>query len=265
MPETIPDDHSFDTLFTDKFFSAPPIKSNSAIIDFPLPTSAKTLALFFNAIEAGKECDLYSTPSLPSNISDEMYKDTYIFTLGYDLALMTDDVVPDNRKFYVRKKGDTLEYTVIDPSDQVVTGTIEKLELKKILGTQKQNVLEPFDIEKLRPYLPTILDVTAKKNHTLTTIESSILYYIDSQGKAAAASIFRFDNFRALLPTIMGTETKKHLTSKETDALKRSLNESELEGLVKGLLSAPVTVPTKLGKFLIKTALDALKEKKSGQ
>ena len=52
---------------------------------------------------------------------------------------------------------------------------------------------------------------------------------------------------------------------KETDALKRSLNESELEGLVKGLLSAPVTVPTKFGKFLIKTALDALREKKSGQ
>lgn len=52
---------------------------------------------------------------------------------------------------------------------------------------------------------------------------------------------------------------------KETDALKRSLNESELEGMVKGLLSAPVTVPTKFGKFLVKTALDALREKKSGK
>ena len=52
---------------------------------------------------------------------------------------------------------------------------------------------------------------------------------------------------------------------KEVDALKRSLTESELENMVFKILSAPVTAPTKLGRFLVKTALDAFKEKKAGK
>lgn len=50
---------------------------------------------------------------------------------------------------------------------------------------------------------------------------------------------------------------------KEIDVLKRVLTEGELESMVVNLIKAPITIGSKIGGFMIKTALGAFKEKRN--
>lgn len=68
-------------------------------------------------------------------------------------------------KFYVRMQGDALQYAVINPQGRAITDKIEKSELENILSPNKLDILQPFDLEKLRPFATKILDSASKRAH----------------------------------------------------------------------------------------------------
>ena len=88
------------------------------------------------------------------------------FSDRYDLCLMSDDTKPVKGKFYIRKKeNNSLEYTVIDPMEKPVTGEITSEELKKFNGFK--GIPHPFDIDKLKSFLPEILQIASKRGHII--------------------------------------------------------------------------------------------------
>lgn len=92
--------------------------------------------------------------------------DIFVRNITYDLALMSDDIVPEKGKFYVRCENDTLEYKVMNPRGEVVMGKIEKKELEDaILFPSKVDILTPFILKKLDQYFPRILDVASRNGH----------------------------------------------------------------------------------------------------
>lgn len=91
----------------------------------------------------------------------------------YDLFLMLDDTKPEKNKIYVRKIENFLEYIVLAPNGEPVTDRISQEEFK-------QDIPEPFSIDKLKPFLPEILEITAKNGHTLTNYQD---YKINELGR----------------------------------------------------------------------------------
>jgi len=59
-----------------------------------------------------------------------------------------------------------LHYKVISPAKVEVADTIQKTDLEKILAPDSLDVLESFHPEKLEPYMPKILVITAERQHT---------------------------------------------------------------------------------------------------
>lgn len=91
------------------------------------------------------------------------------YPLRYDLSLMpenTDEIKPG--KLYVKKEGNSLHYTVIGINGKPVKGIITPDELTLPLT-------EPFQLDKLRPFLADILKITAKKGHTYTVSDSKFI------------------------------------------------------------------------------------------
>jgi hypothetical protein len=82
----------------------------------------------------------------------------------YDLCLMSDRLELKKDKLYIEKKGDSLKYTVIDPTGKKVSGEITKDEFKQIPRG-------PLSIDKLKPLLPKILAITSKRGHTLSNAD----------------------------------------------------------------------------------------------
>ncbi len=80
--------------------------------------------------------------------------------LKYTLALMTDGVKPEKGLFYARMVETGLEYTVLDPTGKQVTAVIKKEELRI-------NLDSGFAPQDLEPFMPEILNITSKRNHTL--------------------------------------------------------------------------------------------------
>ncbi|WP_454783015.1 SdhA [Legionella sp. WA2022007384] len=78
----------------------------------------------------------------------------------YTIASMTGVVKPQAGIFYARMVATGLEYTVIDPSGKLVIAVIKKEELKINLGSN-------FTPKDLEPFMPEILNITSKRNHTL--------------------------------------------------------------------------------------------------
>lgn len=68
---------------------------------------------------------------------------------------------------YVSMQNDELQYSVIDPSGVKVSGKIEKQELELIISPNKLDVLKPFELVRLQPFLSKILKVTEQRGHTL--------------------------------------------------------------------------------------------------
>ncbi|WP_131795258.1 SdhA [Fluoribacter gormanii] len=78
----------------------------------------------------------------------------------YTIAPRTNLVKPEAGFFYARMLATGLEYTVIDPTGKLVVALIKKEELKINLGSN----FTPRDLE---PFMPEILNITSKRNHTL--------------------------------------------------------------------------------------------------
>lgn len=77
----------------------------------------------------------------------------------YDLCLMTDEIKPEHGKLYVKKSKKGLEYTVLDPSNTVVTGIITEAKLPGLKDKEPSVV-------GLEPLLPDILAITSGRRHT---------------------------------------------------------------------------------------------------
>ncbi|QMT61353.1 SdhA [Legionella sp. PC997] len=80
--------------------------------------------------------------------------------LKYTIAPMSRVVKPQAGFFYVRMVATGLEYTVIDPTGKLIVDVIKKEELKINLGSN-------FTPKDLEPFMPEILNITSKRNHTL--------------------------------------------------------------------------------------------------
>ncbi|CAM2862800.1 SdhA, GRIP coiled-coil protein GCC185 [Legionella steigerwaltii] len=97
---------------------------------------------------------------------DETVKDVVLKELDapipfkYNISLMRDKINPEKGTLYVRIIDEGLEYTVLDPKGNLITGIIKKEELKINLGSE----FAPKDLE---PYMPEILRITSRRNHTL--------------------------------------------------------------------------------------------------
>lgn len=78
----------------------------------------------------------------------------------YNIGLMTSGIVPEKGSFYARIIDAGLEYTVIDPQGKLITSVIKKEELKI-------NLRSGFAPKDLEPFMPEILRITSKRNHTL--------------------------------------------------------------------------------------------------
>ncbi|WP_392538057.1 SdhA [Legionella sp. 227] len=78
----------------------------------------------------------------------------------YNIGLMTHGLVPEKGSFYARIIDAGLEYTVIDPQGKLITSIIKKEELKL-------NLRSGFSPKDLEPFMPEILRITSKRNHTL--------------------------------------------------------------------------------------------------
>lgn len=87
---------------------------------------------------------------------------------GYNLALMSDKIKPEKGILYVRIKDNALQYTVITPEGNEVTGEIEKNELDNVLGKDQSTQLmdSNFKPKNLKPFLSKILAITSERNHT---------------------------------------------------------------------------------------------------
>nr|WP_233590500.1 SdhA [Legionella qingyii] len=77
----------------------------------------------------------------------------------YTIAPRIDVVKPQAGFFYVRMVETGLEYTVIDPSGKLVTAVIKREEFKI-------NLRSDFSPKDLEPFMPEILNITSKRNHT---------------------------------------------------------------------------------------------------
>ena len=90
----------------------------------------------------------------------------------YELASWTDDK-PEKGKYYVRYENNTLEYKVINPDGKEVHSQIDKAELGPILEAtlppSELNILQPLNLEKLKPCLPRIIDATSGKGKDALT------------------------------------------------------------------------------------------------
>lgn len=81
----------------------------------------------------------------------------------YKIALMTEGGKLEKGSFYVRRVKTGLEYTVLDPTGKLVTAVIQNEELKI-------NLNAGFTPKDLEPFMPEILEITSKRNHTLPFI-----------------------------------------------------------------------------------------------
>ena len=95
-----------------------------------------------------------------ANVFDPLHMTHSSFGSEYELVLMPKEVKPEKGRFYVAMNNGALEYTAINPLG-VVKGKIEKEQLAAILGQAMPDILQPLNIDKLRPFLPKILDATS--------------------------------------------------------------------------------------------------------
>ncbi|MBN9228845.1 MULTISPECIES: SdhA [Legionella] len=85
---------------------------------------------------------------------------TLLFPFKYKIGLMPDKIIPPKGSFYARITSEGLEYTALDPKGVVVTDVIKKEELSL-------NLQPGFAPKDLEPFMPQILSITSKRNHTL--------------------------------------------------------------------------------------------------
>lgn len=97
-------------------------------------------------------------------------KNVYI---RHELALMTGSALEPG-KIYLEKKGDALQYTVIDSgSPTPKTGLITNDDIEKLSECLK----DPFELDAIKPLLREILDVTAERGHTLALMVPTNKFY----------------------------------------------------------------------------------------
>jgi hypothetical protein len=92
----------------------------------------------------------------------------------YELRIMPiEDVELEEWQLYITKIEDSLQYAVMDPSRNVVRDSISKDELSKFPGLLA-TVEKPFDINRIKPFLSEVLEITSKRGHTQKKENESI-------------------------------------------------------------------------------------------
>lgn len=86
----------------------------------------------------------------------------------YELCLMTDGILPQRGKLYVKKKGNGLEYLVLNSSGVEVRDIITKDQLE-------HEITEPYTLDSLKPLLYDILKITAKREHTIASSVNNVV------------------------------------------------------------------------------------------
>ena len=96
--------------------------------------------------------------------------DILVRDITYELALLTDEIVPEKRKLYVRYENDALEYKIMNPNGEAVNGKIVKAEIavimESVLPPEVRGKLQPLNqdnLKELSPCLPKILDFISSK------------------------------------------------------------------------------------------------------
>jgi regulator of replication initiation timing len=93
--------------------------------------------------------------------------------IGYKLCLKLEESKIEDNKLYVEKgkdkDGDFIKYFVIGIDEEIISDTISNAEFKK---HTEQDIPEPMTIDSLQPFLPKILNILSKREHTLDEISS---------------------------------------------------------------------------------------------
>src|SRR3990167_111731 len=126
----MPNDDFFDPLFTEKFFTLPPAKQDNAPLDFPLPTSAKTLVEFFKAPTVEEQPALYLLSQLPRELKSARYRNTYIFT------------ETTSELFHISSSGNAEQITIHDSANFLKT-------LREVMGNFKRKRLNKQQADAL--------------------------------------------------------------------------------------------------------------------
>lgn len=82
--------------------------------------------------------------------------------MGYELCVMIEHTELEENKIYLEFSDGSIQYSVIGLSGQPVRGTIEDGDRGELLTC----LTEAFDVDQFQSFLPGILEITARRNHT---------------------------------------------------------------------------------------------------